>query len=281
MVGQWLLTLMHHTRGLFLFQDLENPSNRNAPIGTKWFTDSLFIEEKVISGSTISVLLLAIFLSYIFVNVIRNWVISKLQKVMDKDLMTLFIERLFRLPIQFFENRTSGDLLFRANSNIYIRQILSTTFVSLFVDIIMVVTYFFIMLIYSIKLSLYLTGFVALIILVMVIHSRILRKMNDKYVKSQTNVQSLVSESINTVSDIKVFGLEKKLVHEWTDLYDEQLKSGYKINLWNGFIYSLTGSVQYIIPLFLCKRWGNYCRNINCIRHNRFDFYLSNYYFRK
>ena len=31
MVGQWLLTLMHHTRGLFLFQDLENPSNRNAP----------------------------------------------------------------------------------------------------------------------------------------------------------------------------------------------------------------------------------------------------------
>jgi hypothetical protein len=30
MLGQWSLTLMHHTRGLFFFQDLEHPSNRNA-----------------------------------------------------------------------------------------------------------------------------------------------------------------------------------------------------------------------------------------------------------
>ncbi|GEM_PF-6257180 len=30
MMGQWSLTLMHHTRGLLFFQDLEHPSNRNA-----------------------------------------------------------------------------------------------------------------------------------------------------------------------------------------------------------------------------------------------------------
>ncbi len=29
MLGQWSLTLMHHTRGLFFFQD-PDPSNRNA-----------------------------------------------------------------------------------------------------------------------------------------------------------------------------------------------------------------------------------------------------------
>ncbi|MGE7945000.1 hypothetical protein ACQKNB_23400, partial [Lysinibacillus xylanilyticus] len=32
MMSQLPLTLMHHTRGLFLFQAPENPSNRNAPV---------------------------------------------------------------------------------------------------------------------------------------------------------------------------------------------------------------------------------------------------------
>ena len=30
MMGQWSLTLMHHTRGLLFFQDPVHPSNRNA-----------------------------------------------------------------------------------------------------------------------------------------------------------------------------------------------------------------------------------------------------------
>ncbi|MFF2797042.1 hypothetical protein [Lysinibacillus xylanilyticus] len=30
MMGQWSLTLMHHTRGLLFFQDLVHPSNRNS-----------------------------------------------------------------------------------------------------------------------------------------------------------------------------------------------------------------------------------------------------------
>ena len=50
MMGQWLLTLMHHTRGLFLFQDPENPSNRNAPLLNNKTEESILLE--VIYGYT-------------------------------------------------------------------------------------------------------------------------------------------------------------------------------------------------------------------------------------
>ena len=221
------------------------------PVGTKWFTDSLLRQSFDFNGVTIGLLLVFLFSSYLLVNLLRNWMISKLQRVLDKDLMTLFMKRLFHLPIQFFENRASGDLLFRANSNNYIRQILSTTSVSVFVDILMVFTYLVIMFKYSVQLSIYLMFFTLGIVLIMFMHTKVLKKLNDQYVGSQTKVQSMVSESINSVLDIKIFGLEKNLLREWNNLFSNQLSNGYKLSIWNGFIQSITSSLQYIIPLFI------------------------------
>ena len=134
------------------------------PIGTKWFTDTILMTKKIYSGQTIIFILSSLFISYFLVVFLRSWMISKLQKHLDISLMEKFMSTLLNLPLRFFENRTTGDLLFRANSSAYIRQILSTTSVSVFIDILMVVTYTLIMLTYSVQLSLYLLLFAFIII---------------------------------------------------------------------------------------------------------------------
>lgn len=231
------------------------------PMGTKWFTDSVLMTKKVYSGQTIIFVLFTIFISYFLVVFLRSWMISKLQKQLDISLMERFMSKLLSLPLQFFENRTTGDLLFRTNSSTYIRQILSTTSVSVFIDVLMVVTYSIIMATYSIELSLYLLLFAFIIIVIMLLNSRMLKKLNDKYVSSQTKVQSVVSESINGILDTKIFGLEKNRFNEWRTLFSKQVDDGFNLNYWGGFFQSLTISFQYIIPLFIYGIGSYYVAN--------------------
>ena len=231
------------------------------PIGTKWFTDTLVITKEIYNIKLIIIILFTLFISYFLVVFLRSWMISTLQKQIDISLMSRFMAKLLNLPLQFFENRTTGDLLFRANSSTYIRQILSTTSISVFIDLLLVITYMFIMFVYSVQLSVYLLLFACIILFIMLLNTKMLKKLNDKYVSSQTKVQSLVSESINGILDTKILGREKSLFNEWRVLFDKQVNDGFNLSFWSGFIHSLTTSFLYIIPLFIYGIGGHYVMN--------------------
>jgi len=55
---------------------------------------------------------------------LRSALLIYLQARMDSQMMLGFFERLLALPFRFFQQRSSGDLLMRLNSNSLIREIL-------------------------------------------------------------------------------------------------------------------------------------------------------------
>lgn len=48
--------------------------------------------------------------------------------------MFSYIDKLFSMPLMYFSNRSTGELVFRANLNIYIRQILSQKVITTLID---------------------------------------------------------------------------------------------------------------------------------------------------
>ncbi|MGE7021907.1 peptidase domain-containing ABC transporter [Solibacillus cecembensis] len=231
------------------------------PLGTKWITDNYLIEKNAIQSNILIIFIAILVSSYLVTSILRSWMISILQKNMDSAIMNLFMKRLFNLPINFFENRKSGDLIFRANSNIYIRQMLSTTSITIVIDILMILTYTIIMMNYSKALSLYLLLIATLIMIIMLFNGKILKKLNEKNISSQSKVQAVTAESINGILDIKIFGMESNFLGDWRNLFQRQLKDSFNLNLWNGVIQSLTGSIQFIVPLFIYGIGSYYVAN--------------------
>jgi ABC-type bacteriocin/lantibiotic exporter with double-glycine peptidase domain len=223
------------------------------PLLTKWIID--FIVEDIAIFSQYFVLIgigiFIVFISFISFSIIRGWIISKFQTKLDFLIMEKFINTLFYLPIRFFDGRSSGDLLFRANSNTYIRQILSSTAVSVFIDILLLCTYTITMFYYSIPLSLYLISSSTLVLLILVFNTRKIKDLSYVNVTNQSEVQSVLSDSINGISDIKMLGLEKKTIRDWKKKYSQQLKSTEKLNIWYSIIQSLTNGIQIVIPIFI------------------------------
>ncbi|HDR7624976.1 ABC-type bacteriocin/lantibiotic exporter with double-glycine peptidase domain [Bacillus sp. RC242] len=218
---------------------------------TTWITDQVIVPK---NGEYINVLgysILMLFLSFQIFSWLRGYLVAKLQTAIDKSLMEKFMHKLFNLPYNFFENRSVGELLFRANSNIYIRQILSTKVISFLIDGILLFTYLYFMFRYSTDMGLSVLVVGVFVFLLLVTSTKISKKLSDKDVSAQSQVQRLLSESINGISDIKVMGLENQVFKDWKDRFHTQLKNAEKRAIWISSVNTTAAAIQFILPIFL------------------------------
>src|SRR5262249_40827724 len=65
---------------------------------------------------------------------LRSTCLIYLRGRLDSRLMLGFVEHLLSLPFQFFQQRTSGDLLMRLTSNSFIREVLTNQTLSVLLD---------------------------------------------------------------------------------------------------------------------------------------------------
>lgn len=221
------------------------------PLTTKWFTDSVLIKGEISYLSIVGFAVFGVFLLNLILTTLRGMVIAKIQTKLDSQLMSTFISKLFHLPYNFFETRTSGELIFRSNLNIYIRQILSTNVVSFFIDIILLFTYIAIMFYYSVSMTLIviLVGF--LVFAILLLNSRLLKNLSDKQISEQADVQSYLSEKIYGISDVKMMGLESMVFKNWKEKFNLQLQTAEKMSIWTSSLVAISTSIQFILPLFL------------------------------
>jgi ABC-type bacteriocin/lantibiotic exporter with double-glycine peptidase domain len=221
------------------------------PMMTTWITDEVIIPKNSNYLGSIGLGIFVLFISYQILSWIRGYLIAKLQTTIDKSLMERFIGKLLTLPYTFFENRSVGELLFRANSNVYIRQILSTKVISFLIDGILLFTYLVVMLNYSVNMTLTVLGIGIFVFVLLIASTKVSKKLSDQDVSAQSKVQRILSESINGISDIKVMGLEKAVFTEWQGLFHHQLKSAEKRSIWVSSINTVASSVQFVLPVFI------------------------------
>lgn len=226
------------------------------PLLTKYITDNILIPGKVNTLNIVGIGIICILVSYQVTIFLRGYLIAKLQTAIDKDMMVNFIDHMFNLPFKFFENRSSGDLLFRANSNTFIRQILSTKIISFIIDFFLIFSYTFLMFRFSIYLSCIVLAIGVFMSMFLIFSTRITYALSSKDVINHSKVQQILSESINGIADIKMMGVEQNLHTEWKSSFLNQLKSSERANIWSTLLNVIPSSVQFGLPLFLLWSGG-------------------------
>ncbi|MGN9169301.1 peptidase domain-containing ABC transporter [Paenibacillus polymyxa] len=181
----------------------------------------------------------------------RGYMIAKLQSQMDTSMMTQFMDKLFKLPFEFFENRKGGELVFRANSNVTIRRVLSNRVITIFIDGLLLITYAALMInqLWQIGLLVTIVGF--LLLLIIVLSSFTTHRLSRKETSSQAEMHGFLSEHIHGITDIKVLGFESRVFKKWEELFKKQLTNTEKRVIWNISLDSMTVSIQFIFPLLI------------------------------
>ncbi len=111
------------------------------PVFTQLLIDEVLPSRNAGTLALLGAGLIVLTMGHALIDFVRGVLLLNLRARFDVRLMTGFVEHMLRLPFGFFQQRSSGDLLMRLQSNTALREIMTGEVFSLFLDSILVLTY--------------------------------------------------------------------------------------------------------------------------------------------
>ena len=153
--------------------------------------------------------MIIIILLQIFINHAKTILTIKTGQQIDARLILGYYKHLLRLPQQFFDTMRVGEIISRMNDAVKIRAFINDVLVGFAVNVFVLIFSFALMFTYYWKLALIMLVVVPLYALIYYVSNKLNRETQRKLMEKSAELENQLVESVNAVSTIKRFGLEK------------------------------------------------------------------------
>ena len=158
---------------------------------------------------------IAIYLSILLSNMARDWILLHVTARINIALISDYLIKLMLLPVTFFENKMTGDILQRANDHERIRSFIMNNSINMIFSSLTFIVFGIVLLIYNkVIFSIFLGGSI-LYVLWVVSFLKLRKKFDWEYFDLISKNQSYWVETINGIQDIKINNYEKPKRWKW------------------------------------------------------------------
>lgn len=160
----------------------------------------------------------ALMLLYVFstaVDFIRSQLLIHLSTRVNIFIISDFLIKLMSLPISFFDSRFKGDLLQRIRDHDRIERFLTDTLLRSIFSVFTALILSFALWFYSVGIFCIFLGCTALEIGWIFMHLKQMRTNDNELFMLASREQSKLYEMVNSIQDIKLNNIEKKIRWEW------------------------------------------------------------------
>ena len=166
----------------------------------------------------------------ILTDFVRNKLLIYINKKIDKSLMENTFKHLLALPWQYFNSRTTGDIVARLNDLSYVRELISRCAIILLIDFVLVVGSLIVM--WFINLDLFLITILILCIyfIIVYIFNRSIKSFVIKNQEAEASVSSSFIETISGMDTIKNLGVESQMYQSVMKKYNNLVDDNYNFN---------------------------------------------------
>lgn len=196
------------------------PSGSTSSLIPDWISNTIdnisqSFETYILSGDVVDVLFrisLMIIVTFVLKNIfsyISSYFMAYVEQGMIRDLRNKLYQHLHKLPMSFFKNEKTGDLISRITSDVSIIQAsVTAVFLNIFRDPITILVFFGIAFSISWKLTLFSLLIVPLSIGIIGWIGSLLRKQSYLLQKQLGSITTRLHETISGVKIVKAFGME-------------------------------------------------------------------------
>lgn len=156
---------------------------------------------------------------------VRTWAIQVLGNLFTYQLVGNLFRHLLRLPADFFEKRSVGDILSRLASTTAIQDALSRGIVAALMDGVLALVAAVILFFYSPLLAGVVLASVALTLLVNTVFFPLNRARAEEQLVANATERTHIMESVRAAATIKVMGREAERIAAWRNLYSRVINS--------------------------------------------------------
>jgi ATP-binding cassette, subfamily B, bacterial len=192
---------------------------------------------------------------------IRAILLIYLQTRLDSRIMLGFFEHLLGLPYQFFQHRSSGDLLLRLGSNALVREMLTGRTISVIFDGFLVFGYLFVLMALSPRFGTLVFFIGAIQVVILMVTTRSVHRLLQKDLATQAESQSYLVEALKGILTLKSSGAEPQALNHWSSLFYKQLNVSIQRNHLSAIIEITMGTVRTFSPIILLWAGAYYVLN--------------------
>jgi ABC-type bacteriocin/lantibiotic exporter with double-glycine peptidase domain len=193
----------------------------------------VLIDKVIVQGGidTLNVLggfLLIIALFEGVLSALRTFIFADTTNRIDFALGSEIIDRLYRLPLRFFEKRPVGEVATRVNELENIRQFMTGTALTVVLDAVFSVIYIVIMFLYNWGLSLVALSVIPLFIILTLVASPLLRSQLRTRAERNAEAQSHLVETLSGIQTVKGQNIELQSKWKWQQRYSNYIDASYR-----------------------------------------------------
>lgn len=172
---------------------------------------------------------LVLFLGYITIEIIRNWLVLYIGTKLSIQVISDFLKKILKLPIKFFDTKMMGDFHQRIQDNERIEHFLTSESLITFFSVITFTVFFGVLWYYDFKILLvYIT--LTIVSILWSIYWLKKRKYLDYFrFQQRSENQESIYEIINGVTELKLNQFEDYKRNEWEKIQDKLFKVNIRI----------------------------------------------------
>jgi subfamily B ATP-binding cassette protein HlyB/CyaB len=177
--------------------------------------DKVLVHTALTTLNVLAIGFVASSIAEVILNATRNYIFSHTTTRIDVELGARLFEHLIYLPLSWFEARQTGQSVARVRELDTLRNFITSTALTLIIDLFFTVIYFVVMWFYSHKLTIVVLLSLPFYIILSLFITPILKTRLDRKFHYGAINQSFLVESITGVETIKSMALEPQMRKKW------------------------------------------------------------------
>ena len=182
---------------------------------------------------------------------LRSTVVLRLQGRLDAYAVVGFCSHLMRLPLRYFQQRSTGDISMRIASIASLRELLTTQTLSSVLDTGMVLSYLVILLVIDVPSGLAVAVAVAAEIALLAGSFRWIRERMAADLAAQATAQGQIVETLEGIATVKASAAEERALTQWSEMFLTWMKTTLRRGHATAVIDAAAGSLRALTPLFV------------------------------
>lgn len=206
--------------------------------------------------TTLEVLAIGLFIVFIFdvaIGGLRTYLFAHTTSRVDAELGSKLFSHLTHLPMAYFQARRVGDSVARVRELETIREFLTSSALTVVIDLFFAVVFLVVMYLYSPTLLLIVVATIPLYAgIVMFVAPALRRKLDEKFARGAEN-QSFLVESVTGVETLKAMAVEPQMQARWERQLAGYVKTGFQAAMlanWGRQAIELTQKLSTVALLF-------------------------------
>jgi ATP-binding cassette, subfamily B, bacterial HlyB/CyaB len=247
---KWFLTSLKKYRVIFAEVLLASAFIQIFALTTPLFFQVIIDKVLVHRGlSTLEVLCIGLVFIALFDTILsglRTYIFSHTTNRVDAELGSSLFKHLTKIPLAYFNATRVGDTVARVRELETIRQFLTSSALSLVIDLIFSILFISIMYIYSPTLALIVTLTLPLYAVLSILATPIFyTKLEEKF-KKYSETQSFLVESVSGIETIKAMAVEPQMQRRWDDQLASYIAASFNVATFGNIITQCTNFISRI-----------------------------------